>query len=367
MDLQKKRGRNPVEQDKIAAFVRKMIISGKWPAGRKIPTHIELGKKFNVTTVTIYRTMSSLISDGFLRVNMNKNRGTYVNETPPHLTNYALVFPTASSELGWNMFFATLLEVSKSIQNELGIKIIPYFWIDGNPLRPDYMRLINDIRKERLAGIIFSSPVFMIEKTPAVLEGDIPRVIMSGNNERVDIPWLSMNAGSFIDKSLDYLESRDCRRIAFISTKGQKGFLTRQLAPAFSRRNLILVPQWHHLCHLEWTEAAVNIVRLLMSSQPKAERPDALLVGDDNLIGPVCEGLKLAGIRIPGELELVSHCNFPRSSMPPLPVKFIGYDIHGLMQRCIEMLKLQRSSGKTSRAKSIEACTDEEYARLRHK
>jgi len=46
-------------------------------------------------------------------------------------------------------------------------------------------------------------------------------------------------------------------------------------------------------------------------------------------------------------------------------VKFIGYDIHGLVVRCIEILKLQKSQGKAEMANFIDACTDEEYARLR--
>jgi len=366
MDLQKKRGRNPVEQDRIAAYVRRKIISGEWPVGQKIPTRLELGKKFGVTVVTVQRTLVPLISDGFLRVNMNRDRGTYVNETPPHLFNYALVFASAPSEYGWNMFFATQLEVSKSLQDELGIKITPYYNLDGNPTRPDYMRLVNDIRKERLAGIIFASNVYMIEKTPVVLEGDIPRVMIGVGNKRDSIPWITTGSQSFIEKSLDYLESKNCRRIAFMLVPGLHGDFTGHLKFSFARRKLKFVPQWQQICDLGYVEAASNMVRLLMSL-PMMERPNAILVGDDNLIEPVCAGLKFANVKVPGELELVSHCNFPRTSMPALPVKFIGYNIHDLMLRCIEILKLRKSSGKIAKANFIEACTDEEYACLRNR
>ncbi len=365
MTLPKKRGRNPVEQDKIAAFVRKKIISGRWPAGYKIPTHIELGKKFGVTTVTIHRTLSSLTADGFLRVNTSGNKGTYVNETPPHLFNYALVFPSAPSEHGWNLFYKILLDVSRMIQDELEIRITPYFRIDGNTTRPDYLRLTGDIRKERLAGMIFASPVFMIEKTPLVLEGRIPRIIIGDKNAKLGIPGISMNSQSFIERSLDYLEFRKCRRVAFISTRGQKGYFTEQLALSFAKRKFISPPQWWHLCHLEWTEAAVNIVRLLLSPETDTERPDAILVGDDNLIGSVCKGVEAADIKVPKELEIVSHCNFPLSTKPCLPVKFIGYDTHAIMSRCIEILKLQKSSSGAPRTSMIDVCTDDEFSKLR--
>ncbi|OGV55995.1 MAG: hypothetical protein A2X45_21135 [Lentisphaerae bacterium GWF2_50_93] len=364
MDLHKKRGRNPVEQDKISAYVRKKIISGKWTAGQKIPTRLELGRKFGVTVVTVQRTLAPLVSDGFLRVDMNKERGTYVNETPPHLFNYAHVFASVPSGNGWNMFFATQLNVSKNLQKELGIKIMPYFGLDGYPSRPDYIRLVNDIRKERLAGIIFATSIHMIENTPAVLEGGIPRVIIGSGNKKNGIPGITPTGHAFIEKSLDYLESRNCRRIAFILVPGLQGDFTDRLKISFARRKLVFVPQWHQVCNLEYAEAAANVVRLLMSL-PKDGRPNAILVGDDNLIEPVCEGLKLAGVKVPGEVEIVSHCNFPRTSMPSLPVKFIGYDIHGLMLGCIEILKLQKSSGKIAQANFIDACTDEEYALLR--
>lgn len=359
MHLPRRRGRNPDEQDKISAFIRKKIISGQWQAGYKIPTRLELGRKLGVTVVTLQKALSSLVADGFLRVQMTGRRGTYVNENSPHLYNYALVFPNAPSEPNWNLFFACQLKVSEMIQQKLGIRISPYFWLDGNPASHDYIRLINDIRKERLAGIVFASSVFAIEKTPVVLEGNIPRIVIGARNERVDIPWICFGKHDFLIKiSLDYLESRNCRKVALILTPGLIGDYSKRLNVLLSERNFTSRPEWCHLCHLSYPETAVGIVRLLMS--PLAtERPDAIIVGDDNLLQAVCDGLKLAGIKVPEELTVISHCNFPRISANSFPVKFIGYDIYALMLKCIELLKQQRVVGKIPSKNVIEICKSE--------
>jgi len=227
----------------------------------------------------------------------------------------------------------------------------------------DHIRLVNEISRQRLAGIIFASSICMIDNTPLVLEVNIPRIYIGTRIGNIDIPSISLDSKSFIDRSLDYLVSRNCRRIAFISTPGYKDTLADKINVFLARRKLPFIPELHQMCPLNYAEAASNLVRLLMWL-PREKRPEAIIVADDNLTEPVCNTLRLLNVNVPEDLEIVSHCNFPRTSSTSMPVKFIGYDIHALMKRCIEILKLERLSKDVPAESLIAACTDEEYARL---
>jgi len=46
-------------------------------------------------------------------------------------------------------------------------------------------------------------------------------------------------------------------------------------------------------------------------------RPDALVVADDNLVTCATQGIAASGVQVPGELDVVAHCNFPH----PLPAR----------------------------------------------
>jgi DNA-binding LacI/PurR family transcriptional regulator len=84
---------------------------------------------------------------------------------------------------------------------------------------------------------------------------------------------------------------------------------------------------------------AAHIAELLMRL-PEDERPDGLIIFDDNLMTPACEGIIRAGVTPP---EIVSHCNYPTTLLPPLPVSLLGFDITFLLRQCLTMLENARA------------------------
>ena len=57
------------------------------------------------------------------------------------------------------------------------------------------------------------------------------------------------------------------------------------------------------------------------------ERPDGLIVTDDNLLTSASEGLLAAGVRVPEEVSVVALTNFPNLVPSAVPVTRIGFDI----------------------------------------
>lgn len=67
----------PFEQ--LALILRSRIVSGEYPAGRKIPTLLELQEEFGLSSMTVRRAVKSLSDEGLLlRV---PGRGTFVAES----------------------------------------------------------------------------------------------------------------------------------------------------------------------------------------------------------------------------------------------------------------------------------------------
>jgi DNA-binding LacI/PurR family transcriptional regulator len=104
-------------------------------------------------------------------------------------------------------------------------------------------------------------------------------------------------------------------------------------------------------------ETARNLIHLLMQG---AERPDALLIADDNLVEHATAGLVAAGVRVPDDLEVVAHCNFPHPTPSVLPVRRLGYDAREVMKACVESIDIQRRDGKTAPTVTVKAVFEDE-------
>ena len=80
-----------------------------------------------------------------------------------------------------------------------------------------------------------------------------------------------------------------------------------------------------------------------MRSSPD-DRPDALIIADDNIVEPVTRGLLASEVSLPANLDIVAHCNLPNLPQAAVPVRFLGYDCRQMLNRCIELLDAQRGT-----------------------
>jgi DNA-binding LacI/PurR family transcriptional regulator len=92
-----------------------------------------------------------------------------------------------------------------------------------------------------------------------------------------------------------------------------------------------------------------------------ANRPDALIITDDNLVEHAQAGLIAAGIRVPDQVEVVEHCNFP---WPPsvLGTKRLGFDSHAILRACIDLIDRQRRNETVPGMTLVPAIFEEELA-----
>src|SRR4051812_34234140 len=111
-------GRPPERTDEIVRRLRGRIVGGALMPGVQMPTRVEIEQEFGASRGTVQRALQELQRDGFVRV--SGRQGTFVSEEPPHLTNYALVFPTVPGDATWSRFFATLNQEAASLARSMG-------------------------------------------------------------------------------------------------------------------------------------------------------------------------------------------------------------------------------------------------------
>ena len=352
--------RKRVRKNAIVERLRGQIVRSQLQPGTRLPTRMEMERKYKASLMTVQRALEFLEAEGF--VCSRGSNGTFVSEFPPHLWRYALVFPHHPSNVGhWVRFWTALSHEAARIQHGSRCQFDLHYDMDF-PLRSeDYPKLEAAVFNQRLAGIIFPSQPFRFDGTPILDVPGVARVAITDTPYR-GIPAVSLDSHAFIDKALDYFASRGRLKVAAVMVPGQAGDFMSYFRAGVARRRL-----HHRACWLQvvaqtaaqWTD---NVVQLLLQGPP-SERPDALLVTDDNLVEHASTGVIKAGLRTPDDLELVGHCNFPWPAASVLPLKRLGFDAADVIRRCLEIMDMQRQGKSPPEVSVVKPLFDDELSK----
>jgi len=89
---------------------------------------------------------------------------------------------------------------------------------------------------------------------------------------------------------------------------------------------------------------------------PSEDRPDGLIVADDNLGPHAMHGLLDAGAQIGTHLDVVMHANFPsQSEFGDLPVTRLGFDSREVLGSAVRVIDCWRESGIPGGRAKVEA------------
>ncbi|WP_123580867.1 GntR family transcriptional regulator [Abditibacterium utsteinense] len=343
----------------IATEIRRRIANGQLMPGSQLPQRTELEESFQVSKVTLQRAMNLLIEDGF--IDATRRKGSFVVARPPHLSRYALVFQGApGGTQSWSRFWMALSNEAawRERQDEVSIPI--FYGIDGHIDTNDYQKLAMEVEEHRVAGVIYVAAYPRRPDLSLLKRTGVPGVtVQSSPNEGV--PCVTIDEESFVFKALNYLRERGRRRVAFVCppeyAERQGEFLQQQVA-AFGMETR---PYWIQGVGLDMPSAARNCVHLLMNPSQN-ERPDALVITDDNLTEAATIGLLAAGINVPGEVEVVGHANFPWKTPCVVEARRLGYDVRPLLGACLQSIDAQRSGHPAPQLIKMPAQFEDELA-----
>lgn len=346
-----------VKFDHILSELRRQIITNELPPGSQIPTRTEMEFSFGASRVTVQKAINQLIQDGF--VDATRRKGSFVTQNPPHLSRYALVFPIKhSSSRSWRRFWTALSSEAHQLEDGEGHVIPNYYGVDGHIDSEGYRSLVEDVRSHRVAGLIFATNPYMLRDSPLLHEPLMARVAIMAPAAESKIPAVYPDGISFNQKALGYLRDQGCSRIAVI---GPAAAQIARWQNDIADYGLQTHPYWIHGLSVDVPQAARSVAHLLMHGGQR-QLPDGLIIEDDNLVEESVIGLIEAGVRVPHDLKIVTHCNYPYPSSCALPVKRLGYDSRQILKVCIESIDRQRHGEEVADFTPIHAVFEEELA-----
>jgi DNA-binding LacI/PurR family transcriptional regulator len=172
------------------------------------------------------------------------------------------------------------------------------------------------------------------------------------------IAAIDVDQFSFVDRALDYLAKRNRRNVAVI-LGSQRLDYREYLSAALRKRRMNTPDFWLQRINPDMGDASKNLVHLLMRNT-NGERPDGVVIADDNLVEHATAGLVAAGVNVPQDADVVVHCNFPWPTPSVLPVKRLGYDISHLIRSSINLIDRQRRGQKVPNLTMLKAMFEEE-------
>ncbi len=354
-------GRPPVKQEGLIDDLRGKIVNGTYAPGERLPSVRALEKQYKASRATIQRVLDSVKEDGFIQTRVGS--GTRVVAHPPHLCRYGIVMPGHRRGTDWTNYYETLHQSAEDVLGKpTGASVVLHDGINGPLVNRAYAELLRDVECQRCAGLIFAVPPFMLADSPVLTTTGMPRVVVGLPEVWQGCSSVSPDARALERRALRHFRDAGCRRLAVIipatpSLKFKERWQHfRKLA---GRNELTLHEHWLQGVDLHTPDWTRNVARLLFHDG-RDERPDALLVLDDNLIQAVTDGVEAAGVKTAGDLLIISHANFPNLPKTALPVTWLGFDITQLMREAKRLIDAQRTENAAPEVVKLKPVFQEE-------
>lgn len=332
-------GRPPDKRDEVVQALRKSIVDGDLAPGQRLPVHLELQGELECASATLQQALNILEADGFIRV--EPRRGRFVVERPAYLDTFGLVFAIDPSgpyaEREWSRYFVAFSKVAANWQSASGRRLQVFHGIDQHTDTEDRQRLVDLIDRQQLAGLIFANQPYLVANTPILDAPDLPRVVFSGG-AHASLSSMTFDGDQWWRKAFQELALKGRRKVALLATGGmQQAQFDREL----QAHGMCSLARWRQTVSMSHPGGAANAIELLMNDR---ERPDALIVADDNFVEPAIAGLRNSGVRVPEEVAVVAHANFP---CPPdcggMDIRLLGYDLGAAFESSVSLIDKERA------------------------
>jgi len=354
--------RPPVKRRSIVAALRSQIVSGKLAPGAQLPTRMALMELHEASSITVQSALDRLVKDGF--VVAQGRRGTFVAEHPPHLHRYGLVFAHEPTSPNFGRYAMALCGEARRLEQESDRRFTFYHSVNRHADSEAYHMLVSDIRAHRLAGLIFSVPPICLEYdltgTPVLDAPGMPRVVACTGLSRVSFPMVSLSEETLCERAMDDLAARGRKRVACLCLTQVLDEQVEAMRAMAAARGLSMPARWVQAVDHTRAHWAGRLAQLLFDPN-QAERPDALFIVDDTLVEPATAAMASMGLRVPRDVEIVAHANFPWATPCHLPAHRIGFDIRQVLSRCVESIDQQRRGLPTTAGVAL-ACFDHELS-----
>ncbi|MDB5325640.1 MAG: hypothetical protein JWM57_1209, partial [Phycisphaerales bacterium] len=255
---------------------------------------------------------------------------------------FGLVFATNPTHPEWPRFFTALQQQSVALQQTRGdITFESYFDIGRGPGSEGFSRLVDDVRAHRVAGLLLMPGIHDLAQDGPLGSLSVPNVFVCGDPSVGRVPSVATDGFDLCDRMVQSLRDLGRSRLAVVAmagnSAGHRAYLIKNNVP--SR------PHWVQTVGRENVADVRGLVTLLMD-YPADERPDGLIVLDDNLTEHAVGGLIEAGVTIGRDIDVAAHCNWPWAVASAVPIQRVGFHTGHILSASLNAIELLRNHKK---------------------
>jgi len=328
----------------IAEQLRTEISAGRFAPGARLPTAVELAAIWKVSTFTVHKAMTLLVTSGQL-VRL-RGTGTFVAENSAQLKNVALYYGHSFFSQSSGIEIYHLL--NQALGRQLAAKnVTNQVYIDSRAegcLTSLPEALVQAVESRKVQAII--APMLTNRDAPLIQKLPIPTALLSNRNFSNNIYF---DFRQFFDVALTRLAENGCRDVALIAAPSSRDEDTthlpflRYFLELAAKKQLTIRDEWIHVPDRVLPNAEMESFGrksfLRLWAQP--QRPSGLIVYPDVLARGVVWALNQKRVAIPQELHLVFHRNEGLRFACPYPATWLTTNIEALASSLIHLIDLQ--------------------------
>jgi DNA-binding LacI/PurR family transcriptional regulator len=192
--------------------------------------------------------------------------------------------------------------------------------------------------------------------------------MVSSSESEDGMSIVTMDMESYIRRALDLFAASGRRRVGMLTMQSNSPEYLCEPQFELGGRGLRTSPRWTCAVDPYHTKWVIHALRSILDRPRASERPDALLITDDHLVEPAAEAMRELGVRVPEDLLVAGHWNFPLPYRGPLPIRLIGYDARIQLHGMIEVIDAMRSQTPAPAIppRVLPALFEDEIARTEH-
>jgi DNA-binding LacI/PurR family transcriptional regulator len=329
---------------KIRDELEQQIISGRFKPGDKLPTEIELSKKYKTARGTVARALGELENRGLL--NRRRGAGTFIRKTEAKSAKtirLAMFTPWATQGQSIGYFQSNLYVALSSICAEHGVELtLQGLAPTGNDYRTRLFNAANQLIKRETAAVYFCPAELSHEqmdineelvnhlRTAGCSVILIDRDIVTYPN-RSDPPWICFDNRRGAAQLTHHMLGAGYERIAFVGIPSdstavahrQAGYLDALIASGRDiDRSLLLSVE----------TPTIEFVRDMLRNV----KPDAVIAKDSHFAAMIGAVMLHEGVQIGKEIGLAGFEADPASAILHVPLTMVKQPIMPFVQAAYE-------------------------------
>ena len=344
--------------------LRRLIVSGRWRFGERIPTEMQLSRHLDISRTTVRIATQRLEVESLIK--RSAGRGTFVTyQAQEQSANRSIGYLTCSFH---NEIHTNILSSAQTELRSAGYQVI----FSNSRDRDDESRILQQLLDDEVAGLLLWANAEPTEETVAILaeyeSREIPLVFVDRPIDGIRADYVASDnyGGSY--ELVRYLIELGHRHIVQLMpnfddllpvNERRRGYVT-----ALEERDILACAPWkisppnRHEFHetdiysLVGSQSRQIIQQLEILAEAEGPMPTAIVCINDILAIITINALRNMGYRVPADVSVVGFDDICMASYIGVPLTTASQDAYELGKAASRML-LERLSGGGSPPRSF--------------